>query len=89
MDPVERWLILMAAVGLIGFLVTVAWMLASGIPANPGPPPHQDSCQRAEEVLSDTPLTTARWLRSKNFSGGSVRGAQPTLTHRARQRSSP
>jgi hypothetical protein len=29
MDPVERWLILMAAVGLIGFLVTVAWMLAS------------------------------------------------------------
>jgi hypothetical protein len=29
MDPVERWLILMAAAGLIGFLVTVAWMLAS------------------------------------------------------------
>jgi hypothetical protein len=29
MDPVERWFILMAAVGLIGFLVTVVWMLSS------------------------------------------------------------
>jgi hypothetical protein len=29
MDPVERWLLVMAVVGVVGFLATVAWMLAS------------------------------------------------------------
>jgi hypothetical protein len=29
MDPVERWFILLAVVGVIGFLATVLWMLAS------------------------------------------------------------
>jgi hypothetical protein len=29
MEPVERWLLIVAAVGLLGFLATVAWMLAS------------------------------------------------------------
>jgi hypothetical protein len=29
MEPIERWMLLAAAVGLLGFVATLVWMLAA------------------------------------------------------------